>query len=78
MANFIINSDSTVAVRKEKIIHVAIKQVAMDTDPPTSKFNVYIKVDTESPGHIGMTFESEDTLVAAQAKAATILAALES
>ncbi len=78
MANFIVNSDSMVAVKKDKIVQMSIKQVTLYTDPLTYKFNVYLKLDNENFGHIGMTFESEDTLEAAQTKAATVLVALES
>lgn len=74
MANFIINSTSTSAIRKEAVVALNINEVTKGS-PPSSVFELTVKVHREHFNNI--VFEVDTTLEGIQAKAATLLAALE-
>ena len=79
MANFIVNSINTVAVRKGEILALEIKELTEAQAPPLPPNISYVlSMRAINPGHFfGLLFETDSTLEGIQAKAATILAELE-
>ncbi len=75
MATFVINSTGRGAVRKSEVRSLEITLVPLHTDPETYKYILSVKM--EDTRVLGLIFEEDATLGGIQAKAATVLAALE-
>jgi len=77
MASFIINSVATVAIKKDTIRSLVInkkKRVVEDEEITIYVLSIQL---ADIPRYERLAFEESDTLEGIQAKAATILAALE-
>ncbi len=77
MAKFVINSTNTKAIRKSDVVGVEIRSIdnSIPPVPPSISYELSL---TMSTGHFFTgTFETDTTLEGIQAKAITILSALE-
>ena len=74
MAKFITNSTNDAAIRKEEVVSLVITSNTSG-EPPASKYE--LRVNTFKGGFHSTNFETDSTLGGIQAKAATLLAALE-
>lgn len=74
MALFITNSTNDTSLRKEWISRIEIQEIEEEEEIVGYKLMVSLSTDTWERSII---FETDDTLVGIQAKAVTVLAALE-
>ena len=75
MANFVTNGTGTAAIRKSDVVSLEIVSVTSGNENPVTTYNLQIKLNMLHANNI--TFETAPTLEGIQAKAATVLAALE-
>lgn len=75
MANFIVNSTRTKAIRKEYVMAVEIVEEEDSSVPPITTYELKVQPNV---GHRNiLRFETDETLEGIQAKAASVLSELE-